>query len=83
MATWNYYKLILVKDKKKILLDQPINNVHDIKIARDNFQKRNIITEPQHKVLLVHSPSFNPQGGFFGSNLFSKINELLEKPINW
>ncbi len=28
--------------KKKILLDQPINNVHDIKIARDNFQKRNI-----------------------------------------
>ena len=28
--------------KKKILLDLPIKNVHDIKIARDNFQKKNI-----------------------------------------
>lgn len=47
-------------------------------------QKQSLITGAHHHLLMAPHPSpLSAYRGFFGSKPFSKINQLLEQPINW
>ena len=51
-------------------------------------QKKNLITQPQHRILEAAHPSpLSAHKGFFGTRHFSKSNAILEKmgrqPIEW
>jgi uracil-DNA glycosylase len=35
------------------------------------------------KVMTAHPSPLSAYRGFFGSKPFSRVNELLDKPINW
>lgn len=69
--------------KKKILLDQPIKSVHDIKKARDNSQKKNIgnkssyILEADDFVIIYAKVDANSE--FEMVYLASVINSLAKK----
>lgn len=46
--------------------------------------KLKLIDENKHVILKsVHPSPLSAHNGFFGSKHFSKINELLDKPIDW
>lgn len=47
-------------------------------------EKQSLVTNPQHYVFTAAHPSpLSASRGFFGCGHFKKVNEILQKPIDW
>jgi len=52
-------------------------------LGKQAQQKRELIAKHHYVIATSHPSPLGVRYGFWESNMFGKINEILEKPINW
>jgi len=59
------------------------NNNHCVFLLFGNFAKKKVRSIPDRTVECVHPSPLSANRGFFGSNVFKRVEDLLGETINW